>query len=818
MVSLIRRTKSGSDPTLHEQLPLEFAMLSNLNGGLFGLLFQRSTMKLPFSSLFASASKSRFQTAHMTFARSGIGQSVSRTGDFLKRQLWVWPILAFVSLSIIGFFVRSAIESTIRANVKSGLETLLHVETAMLENWYAVQVAHVQSIAKTSAIRQYSLRLINASMESSSIASKVSETALDVPQIQASLQREIAPFLESHDSEGYFICDRNRKILAASNDELIGMKEVQQFESFLSRAFEGEPVVSKPIESVTRFRGDDGIYRTGVPVMYAAAPLLDENLQIVGALALRIFPEKEFCRILSLGQIGKSGETYAFDRNGLMLSNSRFERELILLGILPDVSNSRSILQLLVRDPGGDMTQGFRPTKRRVDMPMTRMIASATSGNTDSDVTGYNGYRGQLNVGAWTWLEKYNVGVAAEMEHAEAFRPLTILSRVFWGLFSLLVAASLAIFVFTLILSRMQHKARKAAIEAQELGQYKLEKELGKGAMGVVYKGYHAMMRRPTAIKLLNVESMNETAIARFEHEVQITSQLNHPNTIAIYDYGRTPEGLFYYAMEYLDGIDLQSLVDQYGPQPESRVIQILLQICGSLYEAHAQGLVHRDIKPANIMLNRRGGEPDVIKVLDFGLVKQVDSNAKGMSGEGGLAGTPLYLSPEAIQSPSLVDACSDLYAVGAVGYYLITGKTVFEANSIIDLLQKHVTEPAIPPSRRVHIQITREFEDALLSCLEKSRAKRPQTARDLALLLRRCKPDQPWTIQDAESWWSNHERRLAATGASPATSHSSPLVHAPMERASTTDSNPSAASKTPADRTETGFDQTIVHPPKAPD
>src|SRR5690606_8249440 len=139
-------------------------------------------------------------------------------------------------------------------------------------------------------------------------------------------------------------------------------------------------------------------------------------------------------------------------------------------------------------------------------------------------------------------------------------------------------------------------------------------------------------------------------SIQRFEREVQITSQLNHPNTIAIYDFGRTPEGVFYYAMEYLDGIDLQELVDRYGPQPEHRVIKILTQICGSLYEAHSHGLVHRDIKPANIMLNRRGGEPDLVKVLDFGLVKALDEEKQAHQSSNGLTGTPLYMSPETIQ------------------------------------------------------------------------------------------------------------------------------------------------------------------------
>ena len=334
---------------------------------------------------------------------------------------------------------------------------------------------------------------------------------------------------------------------------------------------------------------------------------------------------------------------------------------------------------------------------------------------------------------------------------------------MFTGLYILLGASSIAIFVFTVIVARLQKEAQKAAIEAKQLGQYELEGKLGSGGMGVVYKAHHAMLRRPTAVKMLDIDKVDEASTARFEREVQITCQLNHPNTIAIYDYGRTPEGLFYYAMEFLDGVDLQHLVEKYGPQPEGRVIRILKQICGSLYEAHSKGLVHRDIKPSNIMLNRRGSEPDVVKVLDFGLVKALDDKkAAGMTGQSSLTGTPLYMSPEAIQSPLAVDNRSDLYAVGAVGYFLLTGQPVFTATNIVELCRLHVDQPPVPPSQRVGRVISSELEDAILACLEKNRSKRPQTARDLAQMLSRCPEAENWTTEEADGWWSRHERGLS--------------------------------------------------------
>jgi serine/threonine protein kinase len=410
------------------------------------------------------------------------------------------------------------------------------------------------------------------------------------------------------------------------------------------------------------------------------------------------------------------------------------------------------------------MTEGFRPGVRRAELPLTKMASAATAENAGIDLDGYSDYRGVPVVGAWTWLPKYDMGLATEIDVAEAYRPLTILRWTFWGLFVLLGALSVAIFVFTVIVARMQREAQKAAVEAKKLGQYALEEKLGHGGMGVVYKGRHAMMRRPTAIKMLDPDKVTDAAIARFEHEVQITCQLNNPHTVAIYDYGRTPEGVFYYAMEYLDGIDLQNLIDDHGPQGDGRVAHILKQICESLYEAHCTGLVHRDVKPANVMVTRRGGIADMCKTLDFGLVKAVDERKlMNVSGDRALTGTPLYMSPEAIQSAALVDARSDLYAVGAVGYFLLTGRPPFESSSLVELCRMHVSDTPVPPSERDGAPCTIEIEAAIMKCLEKNPAKRPQTARELAKMLEAAPVVEPWSVDYAEAWWIRRDNEIAA-------------------------------------------------------
>jgi hypothetical protein len=694
---------------------------------------------------------------HMTWATGSVGRSISRTGVFLKRQLWIWPILAVLLLSLIGYFVRDAIERTMREGLRSELETLLNVDTAMLETWFAVQEANAEGLANNVDIRQTIYPLLEAPTSDAESASD------EVKTLRAKLEKSVRPTLTAHQYVGYFVADKKKRIVASGRPEIIGQQDLPEYDSFLTRALDGATCVSAPFPSMVLMKDDQGRLRTGNPTMFVAAPIRDDSFQVVGVLALRIDPEDEFNRIMSLGRFGQSGETYAFDKTGRMVSNSRFDSDLILLGLLPDQENSKSILQVLVRDPGGDITQGHRPTARRHELPLTFAVAEALQGRDGVNVDGYRDYRGVPVVGAWKWLPEADVGVVTEIDYAEAFRPLTILRRTFWGLFGLLALSAAAIFVFTILLARSRREAQKAAIEAQQIGQYKLEQKLGAGGMGVVYKGHHAMLRRPTAIKMLEPDKVTENTIERFEREVQITSQLCHPNTVAIYDYGRTPEGVFYYAMEYLDGIDLQSLVERYGPQGVPRVIHILQQICGSLYEAHSLGLVHRDIKPANIMLNRRGGEPDVVKVLDFGLVKAIDGQRQaGLTQQASLTGTPLYMSPEAIQLPNSVDARSDLYAVGAVGYFLLTGQPVFDAENVVDLCQKHVAAPPVPPSERVRTPVPAELESALLACLEKSRAKRPQTARDLALLIARCKEANQWSIEDADAWWGRHERGQA--------------------------------------------------------
>jgi serine/threonine-protein kinase len=275
--------------------------------------------------------------------------------------------------------------------------------------------------------------------------------------------------------------------------------------------------------------------------------------------------------------------------------------------------------------------------------------------------------------------------------------------------------------------------------------------------MGVVYQATHGMLKRPTAVKLLRPELGGRDVQDLFRREVQLTATLKHPHTITIYDYGRTPEGLFYYAMELLEGASLQEVVDATGPQPVSRVVRILRDVALALDEAHSVGLIHRDVKPSNIMLARQGGEYDVVKVVDFGLVKRLQDDDDPATGDTrSIKGTPHYLSPEGVNTPQEVDARSDIYALGAVGYCLLTGRPVFEADTALEICMQQVQATPAPLSEVRGEPIPKELERLILSCLAKRKDDRPASAQALADALDQL--DIPrWTRADAERWWQRY-------------------------------------------------------------
>jgi serine/threonine-protein kinase len=307
---------------------------------------------------------------------------------------------------------------------------------------------------------------------------------------------------------------------------------------------------------------------------------------------------------------------------------------------------------------------------------------------------------------------------------------------------------------------------------ARELGSYRLEEKLGEGGMGEVWRARHRMLARPAAIKLIRPSlagnaraGLSDEVVRRFEREAQVIAGLRSHHTVNLFDFGVSVDGSFYYVMELLDGLDAESLVKRFGPIPSERAIHLIRQICHSLSEAQSHGLVHRDIKPANIFLCHYGEEYDFVKVLDFGLVGTIRNPAdttKSLTQANAVRGTPAFMAPEQALGTDL-DGRADIYSIGCVAYWLLTGQLVFTAETPMGILVQHAQAPPIPPSARTDMTIPKALDDLVMSCLAKDRANRPQSARELSLRLEEVEGAHTWTQDRARQWWTKHQPANAA-------------------------------------------------------
>ena len=333
-------------------------------------------------------------------------------------------------------------------------------------------------------------------------------------------------------------------------------------------------------------------------------------------------------------------------------------------------------------------------------------------------------------------------------------------NRFFAWVFVPYLAALWAYFI-----ARRTQGMEVAAQKAQDLGSYHLESLIGRGGMGEVWRARHKMLARESAIKIIRPELVQgasarqaDVAMRRFEREARVTADLQSPHTVYLYDFGTSRDGHFYFVMELLDGVSLQKLVQTFGPQPGSRVIHLLRQVCLSLEEAHARGMVHRDLKPSNIMACKVALQHDYVKVLDFGLVKPTQTEElTHLTVEGVSAGTPGYIAPEIAMGEERIDGRADLYTLGCVAYYLLTGTLVFNETSPTAMAVAHVQKSPAPPSERTELPISADLESVVLQCLAKKPADRPASARALIRLLDACVDAKQWCSEDADAWWRTH-------------------------------------------------------------
>ncbi len=704
--------------------------------------------------------------------------------QLFKLPLWVVPLIIAGLVAVFGWWGNLRLRDTIQDQLKDQLTATLNANVTALEIWTTNQIKFASLLAEEPGVRNLGLRIL----DNPPPAGPGFRPPLDAEKFGNYLRPRLNPL-------GYEIAqlvDTNF-VVAASSGRVRLPVGTPIFDAHTNKFAElfasGQPVMITPFkpDMLLNARGLPGGFgaattnalrrnrrppaltgrsrRGDITLMQVAAPLLDPAGLVRGALALIINPDTEFSRILSVARSGDSGETYAFDQTGLLISHSRFDVQLHQIGLLTATNNS-SALFVRLHDPGVNLTAGLVPPDADpATQPLIRSVADAVEGMDGVEVEPFRDYRGVPVVGAWRWLPHLGFGIATQIDADEAYRPLHIVRLLFLLLLLLLLLCAIGMFIFSCANVVSRRRLTEAELKLKQLGQYTLEEKIGEGGMGVVYRARHALMRRDTAVKLLLPDRADPETIQRFEREVCLTCQLTHPNTIQVYDYGHTPEGIFYYVMEYLRGLNLHELVARNGPLPEARVIHLLRQICDSLAEAHDLGLVHRDIKPGNVFLCDRGGIPDCVKVLDFGLVQEyraANRQQQHLAEQDVLEGTPWFMPPEAIRDARASDPRSDLYSVGALAYYLLTGDYAYHGETIREIHEKQLAGPPLPPSQQSQQPVSPELDELLLRCLSADPARRPASARELHALLLATPHAMQWTVEKQSAWWAEFHQQPA--------------------------------------------------------
>jgi serine/threonine-protein kinase len=659
----------------------------------------------------------------------------------------VLVLISIVFLVVGGYWAFAQVENSLRELRSAGLKTLLEAESRILVVWIEEKKRDAERWASTPQVQGEAARLARSAERG------VALEPLCAPASQRALLATIAPYTQIEDVAAFNLMARDGTILASQQASNCGRRvENAEFLALVAPVFSGKTVFVRPWREADRV-GAAPDARLTRALVWVETPVRGDGGEVVAALGFGRPAEQGFGKLLMLSGLDSSREAYAFDARGVMLSESRYEEDLRRLGILPE--GQASLGRVTVRDPGGDVKAGLPPASPGQERPLTRLAQTAIDGLRAGDFEGgvllepYRNYRGAEVIGAWRWLPQKELAIAVEIDATEAYAPLQYLRVAFEVMFGFLFIS----FVGTIGMSLWAFRLRLR--EARRVGQYAIVREIGEGGLSRVYLARHSHLRRPTAVKVLKSHLASDEVIRRFEREVQLCSQLTHPNTIEIYDYGRTRDGTFYYAMEYVHGISLQDLVQGEGPLPAWRAVHALRQACGSLREAHQRGLVHRDVKPANLMLSTRGGQCDVLKVLDFGLVKEVHNpHTRDITQVAKVLGTPLYMAPERLRNPADADARSDIYALGAVAHFLMTGRALFQAHTDHDLVYQVLN--AAPPtlSEAGARDVPPALEALLARCLAKDREARPASIDEVDAVLAEIARRQPWREDEARAWW----------------------------------------------------------------
>ena len=615
-------------------------------------------------------------------------------------------------LAVVGIWAYAGVRESLRELRAAGLASLAEAEARGLQLWIDEKKRDAQRWASSPRVQRAAAALAQAAERGAACAAAP----------EAELRDEIAPYAAVEEVALFHLIGRDGRIIAALEGRNCGITVSERFRQRLAPVFEGETVFLRPWREQDRFatpppRGD------AEPMTWIETPVRGADGSVTASLGFGRVATQRFTELMRLTAASTTRDAYAFDEEGNLLTRTRHARA---LGPLPRT-------------------------------PLVEAALARTQGTEGLLLEPYRNDRGAEVIGAYRWIPDSGMVLAVEIEAREAYGPLGFVPVAFGVLLGLLLLA------MGIAASTSMWAVRAQLREAQRVGLYRLEREIGEGGMSRIYFARHELLQRPAAVKVLKPHLATDEVVTRFRREAQLCSQLSHPNTIEIYDYGATRDGRWYYAMEYLRGVSIQQIVDKEGPMAPARVVHALRLACGSLEEAHGRGWVHRDVKPSNLMLCVQGGEHDVVKLVDFGLVKQArDAQTRDITQYSKILGTPLYMAPERLRDPADADARADIYALAAVAWFALAGKPAFDEQTDHAIVYRVMNEaapelPAAVPAR------ARELLGPLIArCLAKDREARPASIAEVREVLERFAAQAPWSEAEARAWWESHGELLA--------------------------------------------------------
>ena len=669
---------------------------------------------------------------------------------------WLW-LAAVLPTALIGWWTFQQVASAQRAAIQNELSGLVNSVTLSTVSFLNDRARLVESWSRQPAIRQSIIELVEIAKQDDATEAlkKASQTELIRQQLQE---------LSGFEGVKYMVWDLSQITLASWREDRsdVGQLIPQSGAAALSNVWRNNTVLYGPgdlhqielpetgFKEASAKTGD--VLAARKPVMVNIVPIRDARDKVVAALMVRgIQMFDDFDKMFREASTVSGLDVYAIDRREVMLTNSPVAvRAANILELETPMNQIAS--KLRVSDPGFAIRPSNIGEIRRSTMPLTYAAAGAMGGREGVRTDEYLNYSGVPVLGAWRWSEKWEVGVIVEHNSKTAFAPTRIVRFGF-----LLLGALLTLTAFAAA-SQIAKQTSRAHASIHPLSRYELISELGSGGMGVVYRAKHRQLGRDTALKVLRSDRQNKEDRLRFDREAKLAAKLSNPHSVMIYDYGRSEEGAAFCVMEYLQGITLYEVVMRSGFQSVGRTLFILRQICESLGEAHATGLMHRDIKPQNVMLSLDKSVGDWAVVFDFGLAKPLHPDGSSyQTSETVWSGTPMYMSPERYRDPAGMDPRSDIYSLGCIAYFLLSGRPPYAECDPESLFALVLSEQPIGIPVHRGERISQSVLDMVDRCMAKDANDRFKTIEELAAVLDELRAVYPWTTEQASQWWDVH-------------------------------------------------------------